>query len=310
MLRLLPNIDLELTGACNLKCPGCWGTPRQMPMMHSFDDLYGLLQEMKKFGLKSVTLSGGEPTLLKGLDNFIARINSELGLEIYLQTNGFFLIPLMPKIAPYVHTISLSLEGSNPEINAFRRGPKAFDKVMDCLAYLDKYTPDIKVKIGTCVFKQNIEDLPKLGEVLLERGFGSRYPDRGVWKLYQITRFGAGKDDKLLDSMLLTDHEFRQMANTVESMFKGNINFTSIASNEMGGYCMIVRPDGKIVANGHSELGEEIEVFDNIFSDIQGGIQAIIDFQNPKHVQYRLEKTYFFEWGKKQPPKTLIPIIE
>ncbi len=300
MLNQLPNIDLEITGVCNLKCQGCWGTPRQMPMKHSFDEIFQLLREMKKFGLKSTTLCGGEPTLAKGLETFIPRVKKELGLEIYLQTNGFFLIPLLPKIAPYLHTISLSLEGSDPKTNSFRRGPFAFDKVFDCLAELDQKYPEINVKIGTCVFKQNLNDLPALGKTLLDQGFGKRFPTRGVWKLYQITRFGAGKNDPELDSMLISDKEFREMASQVKKTFENKINITSIATNETGGFCMIVRPDGEIVSNAHDGTGGEVSVFKDIFKDIDGGIQAILKFQDAGHVKNRLEKTYFFEWAEVQ----------
>lgn len=296
MLDCIPNIDIEVTGLCNLRCPGCWGTPRMMPMTRSFDDLFAILDRLKKNGLKSVTLCGGEPTLAKGIDDFIVRVHSELNLDVYLQTNGFFLIPLLGKIGPHLHTVSLSLEGSTAQVNAFRRGPDAFAKAIGCLQYLDKNYPEINVKIGTCVFRQNIADMPSMGEMLLRNEFGFRYPDRGVWKLYQITRFGAGRDDALLDSMLVSDSEFNAMAERVKHKFARKISITTIATKEMGGYCIILRPDGKVVSNGHDPEGKETVVFSDFFADVEGGIKAIIKFQNRDHVKNRLEQTYRFRW--------------
>lgn len=295
----IPAIDLEISGICNLRCPGCWGTPRMMKQLHDWQDWFNLVKFLKEAaGLKSVTLCGGEPTLNRGVDDFTKRISVELNQEVYLETNGFFLIPLLPKMAPYLTNVSLSLEGSTPEVNAYRRGPVAFKKVLDCLDYLNEKYPTLPVKIGTCVFKPNAEDVPNIGDVLLQHGFEKRFPNLGVWKLYQATKFGAGKNDPEWPEMEVTKEEFESVSEKCKKRYEGKISFTSISSAQTGGYCIIVRPNGNVVSNAHSELGEEYLVYEDIFKNPRKGVEAIKNFQSEEHVKNRLVNTYFFDWQK------------
>jgi len=274
----IPAVDLEISGICNLRCPVCWGTPRGMIQKYSLKEWFNLLVILKRnAGLKSIVLCGGEPTLIPKIDKFVKHVKTKLNLKIYFETNCISLRPLLPKIAPYIDNLSIPLEGSNPEINAIRRGPLAFSKTIEVLDFMNEAYPNIHIKVGTCVFKQNAFDVPNIGWVLLRHGFNWRYPHKGVWKLYQITRFGAGKDDPEWSNMKITKDEFQEVVNKALALYKNKISITAIASHEMGGYCIIIRPNGEVVSNAHTQYGEEYSVFPNIFSDPKQGIKKLFN---------------------------------
>jgi len=290
-LNIIPNVDLEITNLCNSNCPGCWGPPKGLQCRPP-DEFKQMLLNLKIFGLKNMALSGGEPTLVPGIDEFIKYVNLELSLDIFLQTNGANLIKLLPKIAPYLHTISISLESSTPEKD-FRRHAEGFKTAVKCIKHVIKKYPKIKLKIGTCVFQQNIDDLENIGNLLLQIGYAKRFKQKSVWKLYQITRFGKGKDDPLLNSMLLDNNKFKQKMKQLKNKFAGKINIISIASDEMGAYCIVIRPNGEVAVNDDSKNGEEQIVHPSILDDFPGAVRSILLAQNKKHILERLEQTYF-----------------
>ena len=78
------------TAGCNFRCPFCHNTdllPPNGEALMSEDDLVAFLQ--KRTGLlDGVCITGGEPTLYKGLADLLRRIKA-LGYAIKLDTNGF-----------------------------------------------------------------------------------------------------------------------------------------------------------------------------------------------------------------------------
>lgn len=80
------------TGGCNLRCPFCHnaslvlGTP--FPDEISEDELFAYLEKRRKI-LDGVCVTGGEPLLQSGLEDFLDRVHS-LGLSVKLDTNGTF----------------------------------------------------------------------------------------------------------------------------------------------------------------------------------------------------------------------------
>jgi pyruvate formate lyase activating enzyme len=77
-------------GGCNLRCPFChnagiaW-TPERHPELFA-PDVKKFLAGRSKW-LDGIVISGGEPTLVPGLDAFVARVR-EYGPPVKLDTNG------------------------------------------------------------------------------------------------------------------------------------------------------------------------------------------------------------------------------
>lgn len=78
------------TGGCNLRCPTChnaglaW-SPERLPALDR-GEVLGLLSRRAKW-LDGVTVTGGEPTTVPGLEGLLADLGA-LGLPVKLDTNG------------------------------------------------------------------------------------------------------------------------------------------------------------------------------------------------------------------------------
>lgn len=77
-----PVVFVRFAG-CNLACPWC-----DTAISKRFElDLAGVLAEVKGFSPKSVILTGGEPTIRKGMSELVAALKAE-GYWIGVETNG------------------------------------------------------------------------------------------------------------------------------------------------------------------------------------------------------------------------------
>ena len=77
-------------GGCNFRCPFCQNSglvvSPDLQLEYSREKLLAFLEKRKGI-LDGVCITGGEPTLANGLDDFLKEIK-ELGYEIKLDTNG------------------------------------------------------------------------------------------------------------------------------------------------------------------------------------------------------------------------------
>ncbi|MDD3160239.1 MAG: radical SAM protein [Candidatus ainarchaeum sp.] len=294
----VPAIDCEISGVCNMNCPCCWGTPRNMSQSHSLDEWFNLIKKFKEdAGLESVTLCGGEPLLVKRIENLAKKIKIDLGLEVYLQTNGTCSLKTLEAITPFLTNVSIPIEGSNEKISSIRRGKNHLSKVIKTLKFLNKNFPDTLLKVGTVVNSKNVYDLENIGNMLLKQGMDKRFPKKGVWKLYQMTQFGAGQDDEEWSFLRIDDKVFNENIKKIKQKFKNKLNITSISTKETGGYCLIIRPNGKVVSNSYED-GSEVEIFNDAFKNPKNAIKLISEYQAVSRVKNRLVKTYNFNWKK------------
>lgn len=77
-------------GGCNFRCPFCQNgvlviAPEEQPD-HTQEEILGFLKKRRGI-LDGVCISGGEPTLANGLEDFLGKIKG-LGYKIKLDTNG------------------------------------------------------------------------------------------------------------------------------------------------------------------------------------------------------------------------------
>ena len=80
------------TGGCNLRCPFCHNAllVTDMETEEAVDEaeIFAFLEKRKKL-LDGVAVTGGEPLLQKGLEDFLRKVK-EMGYAVKLDTNGFF----------------------------------------------------------------------------------------------------------------------------------------------------------------------------------------------------------------------------
>lgn len=98
--RPLRDLRISVIDACNFRCSYCMPADQfaeDHPFMKpserlSWDQLLQIVEVFQELGVKKIRLTGGEPLLRKGLDEFILSIKNKTKIEeIALTTNGYFL---------------------------------------------------------------------------------------------------------------------------------------------------------------------------------------------------------------------------
>lgn len=287
-LIITPIVHLEITSSCDANCPGCWGPPREIEN-RSLNDFKQAIKKLKLFGLTRIILTGGEPTLVPEIDEFIKYARKELDLEVVLQTNGANLIKLMPKIAPCLDTIVISLEASSPETD-FRRGERGLERSINSIKYILEKYPQIKLKVGTCVFKQNFGDLENIGNLLLKLGYEKKIKENeSIWKLYQIRRLGKGENDPILNTMLIETSDFNEEVDRLKEKFSGKIKITREANDTVNPE-IIVRPNGEVIITANEKNKDEVSTQHNLFDNLNATLKEILIAQNREKYLQKLEE--------------------
>ena len=124
--RALTDLRISLTDRCNLRCTYCM--PREIfgsshvflkkSQWLNFSELDELVETFVKLGVRKVRLTGGEPLLRPGINNFIQRLKEIHKIDdIALTTNGVLLSKNARSLKNAgLERITVSLDALDPEI--------------------------------------------------------------------------------------------------------------------------------------------------------------------------------------------------
>ena len=153
----MDGMQIYLTHGCNLRCKHCYmyaGKASDNEM--NVEQWKAVLKAFKDNGGKNVTMSGGEVMQFKGFPELV-EYTYHLGLEILIYTNGILWTEsLIQRLAPYISSVQVSIDGYNEETNSVIRGKNNFDKACDTVVAFVKY--GVEVKIATTFIFDNITD--------------------------------------------------------------------------------------------------------------------------------------------------------
>ncbi|WP_033704958.1 GTP 3',8-cyclase MoaA [Helicobacter pylori] len=178
--RVIDYIRVSVTKQCNFRCQYCMPTTP----LDFFDDeellpLDNVLEFLKiaiDEGVKKIRITGGEPLLRKGLDEFIAKLhayNKEVALV--LSTNGF----LLKKMAKGLKDAGLSRVNVSLDSLKSDRVLKISQKdaLKNALEGIEEsLKAGLKLKLNTVVMKGvNDDEILELLEYAKNRGIQIRY---------------------------------------------------------------------------------------------------------------------------------------
>ncbi|BBG23924.1 Coenzyme PQQ synthesis protein E [Sulfuracidifex tepidarius] len=160
--RPVEDLRITLTHTCNFKCFFCHMEGEGDAVSGvSRRGIFRVTEISRDYGVRSVKLTGGEPTLRKDLFQIISDISS-LGLEVSMTTNGFLLSSIAGKLKEAgLSRVNVSLHGSDPTSFKAVTGVDAFQRVIDGIkAALEYHLRPLKVNI--VVTRKNLSDIENL----------------------------------------------------------------------------------------------------------------------------------------------------
>jgi radical SAM protein with 4Fe4S-binding SPASM domain len=152
----LTSLQIELTSRCNERCIHCY-----IPHENKINDIepvlfYDVLDQCRRMGLLSITLSGGEPLLHPNFLEFLRRAKGN-DLSINILSNLTLLNDeiIAEMKENRLSSVQVSLYSMKPEIHdSITKLPGSYIKTRD--AILKLIENDIPVQISCPVMKQNI----------------------------------------------------------------------------------------------------------------------------------------------------------
>jgi pyrroloquinoline quinone biosynthesis protein E len=165
--------SLELTAACDNRCPGCYnvfsGDRARPPLPHQ---AWREILERIQPDAHLVKLTGGEPTLHPHFAEIVAHLQ-ELGIPFSLFTNACWPDPegvlAILCAAPLLRGLLVSLHGATPEVHEFfTRAPGSLAATV---ANIRRTTAaGLLVTISTVIHRRNLDQYPQILALARELG--------------------------------------------------------------------------------------------------------------------------------------------
>lgn len=133
--RQITDLRISVTDRCNFRCVYCRSADPENYREHdeilSWPELYRLAGIFKTLGIKKMRVTGGEPTVRPGVEDFISHLRSLKIEDISMTTNGHHLAERCASlVSAGLHRINISLDSLDPAKFERITRTKSFDSVM------------------------------------------------------------------------------------------------------------------------------------------------------------------------------------
>lgn len=155
-----PVVIWNLIRRCNLCCKHCYSisADTDFPGELNTTQIFQVLEDLKKFNVPALILSGGEPLLRPDIYMIAARAKS-LGFYIGLSTNGTLIDEsnIQQVADAQFDYLGISIDGIGETHDKFRQMPGAFDKSMHAIELCQQHA--IKVGLRFTITQDNADQL-------------------------------------------------------------------------------------------------------------------------------------------------------
>jgi len=178
--RKVNYLRVSVTERCNFRCQYCmpekpfsW-VPQEKLL--SFEDMFEFIKVGIDEGIEKVRLTGGEPLLRKGLDNFIKMISDySPNLDLALTTNAYLLEAAAQNLKDAgLKRVNISLDSLDTKVAHKIAQKDILEKVLKGITKAAEV--GLKIKINCVPIKDvNDNELIDLLEYCKERGYEIRF---------------------------------------------------------------------------------------------------------------------------------------
>lgn len=167
------TVIFNITTRCNAKCSYCYAEYYRREIRDfTTEEVYRIVDKLKRLGCQRISLSGGEPLLREDVGEIIDYIKTR-GISCIINSNGY-LVPEKIHEIKAVNTLVLSLDGDE-RTHDLNRGEGSFKKVMKaCEHAIENKIP---LHTATILTRNNLEAI----DFVLE--FGEK---NNVWAQFNI----------------------------------------------------------------------------------------------------------------------------
>ncbi len=162
-----PVIVWNITRRCNLKCVHCYAHAKDQVFDNELTTEEGknLIDDLSRFKVPVLLLSGGEPTIRKDLPD-LAAYAIEKGMRAVISTNGTLITQQMARVLKDIGLsyVGISLDGMEKIHDRFRGVKGAFKAALEGI----KNCQDAGIKIGLrfTINKFNVDEIENIFNLL------------------------------------------------------------------------------------------------------------------------------------------------
>ncbi len=193
-----PVVIWNLVRRCNLTCKHCYSisADKDFPGELSTEEVFHVMDDLKRFHVPVLILSGGEPLLRPDIFD-IARRAKEMGFYVGLSSNGTLIdecnIDAIAAIG--FDYVGISLDGIQETHDKFRRMQGAFDASLQGIRLC--HARGIKVGIRFTLTQDNAHELPLVLQLMEDERIDKFY-------LSHLNYAGRGNRNRKDDAVLET----------------------------------------------------------------------------------------------------------
>ncbi len=209
--RVVDYLRVSVTERCNFRCQYCmpekpftW-VPKENLL--TFEELFEFIKIAIDEGVQKIRITGGEPLLREGLDNFVKMIyDYEPGIDLAMTTNAYLLKGTAQKLRDAgLKRINVSIDTLKPEVAQAIAGKDVLKNVLEGVDEALKV--GLKVKVNMVPMKgMNADEITDVLEYSKERGMSIRFIEY-MENRYASKTISGMKSKELLD-ILAQKYEF------------------------------------------------------------------------------------------------------
>ena len=293
---LVFNLNLNVTNICNQNCPMCNAviTGSEKGVMITLDQYKNILARLKPYSIASLTISGGEPSLVKDiveiLDYSAGKFPFGVNVNSNLYANEKIIVPFATAALRNNIRIGTSFDGFGETADRLRGAKNVSERVLKNIEIVTELRKQLEssstLNMHTVISDQNIDQVPEILKISEKFGWTHTI---APWNCF----FYQDKNDPSLQTLTYSDklEKIIELAASRKNIAVSKdflMNIPKFVKGETDKYCpyltglfktykLFMEPNGDVsfcsrnpIGNIHNSSIEEILKSDEYYKDLAG----------------------------------------